>query len=76
MSRLIRTAFLAIYKNIAFIFSLLKTVFFTFFCFSIHKMLDSEYSTEDYKSPKISIGARMKNSEMLKFVPDHLKIKN
>ena len=36
-------------------------------------MVDSEYSTDIYKSVKISIGTEMKNSEMLKFVPDHLK---
>ena len=38
-------------------------------------MVDSEYSTGDYKSPKISIGAIMKNTKMLKFVPDYLKTK-
>ena len=38
-------------------------------------MVDSEYSTSIYKSLKISIGAIMKNPEMLKFVSDHLKIK-
>ena len=38
-------------------------------------MIDSEYSTDNYKSPKISIGAVMKNPKMLKFVPDHYKIK-
>ena len=38
-------------------------------------MVDSEYSTGDYKSLKISIGAIMKNPEMLKLVPDHLKTK-
>ena len=32
-------------------------------------MVNSEYSTDDYKSAKISIGTLMKNSEMLKFVP-------
>ena len=38
-------------------------------------MVDSEYSTGDYKSSKISIKEVMKNPEMLKFVPDHLKTK-
>ena len=38
-------------------------------------MVDSEYSTDDYKSSKISIGAIMKNPKMLKFVPDHRKTK-
>ena len=35
-------------------------------------MVESEYSTGDYESPEISIGAIMKNSEMLKFAPYHL----
>ena len=38
-------------------------------------MVDSEYSTEGYKSPKINIGVIMRNPEMLKFIPDHLKTK-
>ena len=38
-------------------------------------MVDSEYSAEDYKYPKVSIGAIMKNPGMLKLVPDHLKLK-
>ena len=36
-------------------------------------MVDSEYITEDYESPEISIEAMMKNSKMPTFVPDHLK---
>ena len=36
-------------------------------------MVDSKYSTDNYKSSKISIGAVIKNLELLKFVPDHLK---
>ena len=36
-------------------------------------MVDSEYSI--CKSAKQSIGTVMKNPEMLKFVPDHLKTK-
>ena len=43
--------------------------------FSIYKIVDNEYSTENYKSSKSSIGTVMKNPEMLKFVPDHLKSK-
>ena len=39
-------------------------------------MVDSEYSTDDYKYSKKSIGTIIKNPEMLKFVPDHLKTKN
>ena len=38
-------------------------------------MVDSEYSTGNYKSSKISIGAVMRNPEMLKFINDHLKTK-
>ena len=38
-------------------------------------MFDSEYSTDEYKSSKISIAATIKNPNMLKFVPDHLKTK-
>ena len=38
-------------------------------------MVNSEYSTENHKSSKSSIGKVMKNPEMLKFVPDHLKSK-
>ena len=38
-------------------------------------MVDSPYSTGNYKSSKINIGAVIKNPEMLKFVPDHLKTK-
>ena len=38
-------------------------------------MVDSEYSMVIYKFVKISIGTVMKNLEMSKFVPDHLKTK-
>ena len=38
-------------------------------------MVDSEYSTDNYKSSKISIETVMKNTEILNFVPDHLKTK-
>ena len=38
-------------------------------------MVDSEYSMNIYKSVTISIGAVVKNPEMLKFVLDHLKAK-
>ena len=43
--------------------------------FSIYEMFDSEYSTDGYKYPKGSIGAIMKNAEMLEFIPDYLKTK-
>ena len=38
-------------------------------------MVDSEYSTNIYKSLNVNIGTEMKNPEMLIFVPDHLKTK-
>ena len=38
-------------------------------------MVDSEYSTNNYKSLKIITGAITKNPEMLRFIPDHLKTK-
>ena len=38
-------------------------------------MVDCEYSTNIYKSLKISIEGVIKNLEMLKFVPTQLKTK-
>ena len=38
-------------------------------------MVDSEYSTGNYKSLKISIVSIIKNPETLKFVPDQLNIR-
>ena len=38
-------------------------------------MVDSEYSIDIYKFVEISIGAVMRNPEMLKFVPDHITTK-
>ena len=38
-------------------------------------MIDSEYTTDNYESLKISIGAKKKNPEMLRLVPDLYKIK-
>ena len=38
-------------------------------------MVDSEYNMDIYESVKISIRAVMRNPEMLKFFPDHLKTK-
>ena len=38
-------------------------------------MLNSAYSTCAYKSSKKSIGALMKNPEILKLIRDHVKIK-
>ena len=39
-------------------------------------MFDNEYSMDSYNFIKTSIIKVMRNQEMLKFVPDHLKIKN
>ena len=36
-------------------------------------MVDSEYSANLYKSLNINIGTVMRNPEMFKFVPNHLK---
>ena len=36
-------------------------------------MIDSEYYPENYKTFKISIGTKIKNPEMLNFIPDRLK---
>ena len=44
-------------------------------CFAVYKMVGREYNKDIYKSVKVSIGTVMRNLEMLKFVPDHLKSK-
>ena len=38
-------------------------------------MADSDYSTSNYESLKISIGIIIKNAKMLRIVSDHLKTK-
>ena len=38
-------------------------------------MVYSEYSANNYRLLKISIGSIIKNQEMLKFVPNHQKTK-
>ena len=60
-----------IQKNIVLLFSLFSTVFFTFL-FSIYKMAGV---MDVYKFLNISTIPVMKNPEMLKFVPNHLKTK-
>ena len=37
-------------------------------------MVDSKCSAGDYKSSKVKAIAVMKNTEILKFVPDHVEI--
>ena len=38
-------------------------------------MVDSEYSTDIYRTLNISVGIVMTNPEMIKFVPNHPKAK-
>ena len=71
----IRTAFLSIYKNITLIFAVLRTAFFMFFLFILYKMVDRKNNPNNYKTPKISIGPIIKDLEILRFVPNHLKTK-
>ena len=52
-----RKAIFSDYKNLILIFS----VIFFIYLFSIYKMIDREYSTDDYNSSKTSTGAVMKN---------------
>ena len=52
------------------IFTVVRIVFF-----SLYKMIESENSPDNFKILKISIGAIMKNPEMLKLVPDHYNTK-
>ena len=49
-----------------------RSSFFLTFLFRIYKMVDS---MDIYKYLNINIGTVMKNPEMLKFVPGHLKTK-
>ena len=42
----------------------------------MYKIVNGEYSPNNYTSSKMSIGAIIENPKMLKFVPDHLKTKN
>ena len=49
-----------------------QQLFFSFFCFNIYKMVGNMII---YKSLKTNIGTVVKNPEMLKFVPRHLKTK-
>ena len=38
-------------------------------------MVDNKYSSDNYKTLKIGTGAVIKDLEMLRFVPNHLKTK-
>ena len=39
-------------------------------------MVDNEYSIDTNKSVKINIGTVIRNREIIKLVPDHIKTKN
>ena len=71
---LIRTASLSNYKDCTSIFGLIRAAFLLF-CFNLYEMIDSKYSSDNYKTSKVSIGAIIKDPEMLRFVPDHFKNK-
>ena len=58
------------YKNIFLIFALVRIAFF-----SLHKMVDSANSPDNYSTLKISITAIITSSEVLEIVSDHLKTK-
>ena len=66
-----QNSFFSSYRNIVLIFALVRTASFI----SLHKMVEIENSPDNYKMVKISIVTIIKNSEMLKFVRDHLKNK-
>ena len=67
-------AFFSVYSGI-YIYIYIYIYICWLFCFVIYKMVDNEYNMDIYKSVKISIGVVMRNPNMLKFVPDHLKTK-
>ena len=56
-------------------FPVYSAQFFYFICFSICLIVDSGYSTKNYKSPKLIIVEMINPSEMLKFIPADLKTK-
>ena len=65
-----------IYEKYCLKFQSTQGSFFTLpFRFAIYGMVDSEYNMDIYISVKISIGTVIRNPEMLKFTPDHLKTK-
>ena len=65
-----------IYKKHCLKFQSTQGSFFSLlFRFAIYGMVDSEYNMDIYISVKISIETVIRNPEMLKFAPDHLKTK-
>ena len=71
--QLFKTVLLSSYKNITLSFGLIRTAFF--FTLVYMKWLIANISPDNHKSSKLSIGAIMKNPEMLEFIPDQLKTK-
>ena len=61
-----------IYKNIVLIFQSIQDSFFSLSLIRIYKIVDI---MNIFKSLNINIGTVMRNQEMLKFVPNHLKTK-
>ena len=71
ISNLIRTAFLSCYQKTYFTFCSSQNSCFYFFSFSLDKMVESKNNPKKHKN----IGTIIKKTEMLQFVPDHLKSK-
>ena len=72
---LVKTILLSSYKNFALIFSLIKAVFSYFLVLVYLEWFVVNIVQKTNKSSKTSIGAIIKNTEMLRLVPDHLKTK-
>ena len=66
---------MSIYKKRCLNFQFVQGSFFLLFYFAIYKVADSEYNMDIYTSVKISIGAVIRNPEMLKFITEHFKTK-
>ena len=71
---LVKTILLSSYKNFVLIFSLIKAVFSYFLVLVYLEWFVANIVQKTNKS-KTSIGAIIKNTEMLRLVPDHLKTK-
>ena len=69
---LAKTAFLSSYKNVILTFALFR-IAVSFY--SLHEMINSENSPDNYKTLKVELGTIIKNPEILKFVLDHLNTK-
>ena len=71
---LVKTILLSSYKNFVLIFSLIKAVFSYFLVLVYLEWFVANIVQKTNKS-KTSIGAIIKDTEMLRLVPDHLKTK-